>query len=111
MALPLLIFLACFAGGAAASARWLPALPAGLVGGLAFFLVCGLLGAALGLAGLNLYTTIRQVESAGGRFGDEAYFLANGLRYVLFEPAVVGGLAGIVYLLACRRPAIRSDAS
>lgn len=44
-----LVFLACFGAGMTASARWLPDLALGHVGGLAFTTVCILLGAALGM--------------------------------------------------------------
>jgi hypothetical protein len=36
MLIPILIFVACFGGGAAAAARWLPDLGPGSVAGLAF---------------------------------------------------------------------------
>jgi hypothetical protein len=102
--LPLLIFVACFGGGAAAAAAWLPALDAGPVGSFAFYLVCGLLGTALGLAGLNIYSTVDNLHHLsrdnGGVFGGEGQLLAGGVRDLLFETGSIAGLAALVYLFA-----------
>jgi hypothetical protein len=70
---PVLVFLGCLSAGVVAGARWLPDLAAGQVGGLAFFLVCGMLGAALGLLGVHIY---------------------------VFEVGSLLGFAAVIYLLA-----------
>jgi hypothetical protein len=102
--LPLLIFVVCFGGGAAAAAAWLPDLDAGPVGTFAFYLVCGLLGAALGLAGLNIYSTVDNLHhlsrDSGGVFGGEGQLLAAGIRDLLFQSGSIAGLAALVYLFA-----------
>lgn len=100
--IPGAIFVVCFCAGVWASTRWLPPLAEGTVGGIAFFGVCGLLGAALGLAGLHIYTTVRTVENFGGGLPSEAKgdLLASGLAQLLFEAGSVFGLALVVYLLA-----------
>jgi hypothetical protein len=108
MLVPIIIFVACFAGGAYAAARWLPDLGEGQVAGLAFFAACGLLAASLGNAGLNVYDIVRDLE--GNRFGfglggPNAYLLAGGLRVLLLESGTLFGLAVIVYLLAWREQA------
>jgi len=62
MLVPILIVVACLAVGTLAAARWLPELAPGQVGGLAFFVVTGLLAAALALVGLHTYTLINQLD-------------------------------------------------
>lgn len=98
MIVPIVIFMACFGGGAVAAAQWLPGLDAGRVAGLAFFAVCGLLGAALGIAGLHIYSIAVEL---GRDFGlTNADVLAGGLRNILLDAGTLLGLAAIVYLLA-----------
>ncbi len=97
MLVPGLIFLACFGGGVTAAAYWLPALASGRVGGLAFFLVCGLLGSALGEVGLGIYSI---AHGRGVLSGFEAELFASGVRDIMINAGTLAGLAGIVYLLA-----------
>jgi hypothetical protein len=94
-----LVFLVCFGVGLTAAANWLPGLAVGRVGGMAFVTVCVLLGAALGMVGLHIYTLIdelRHVQSGAS----EPEILADILRNILFDAGTLLGLAGIVYLLA-----------
>jgi hypothetical protein len=102
---PLVIFVVCLAVGVVAGSRWLPELAAGPVGGLAFFVVCGLLGAALGVVGLHVYSIVEELDRFGSRgfvgFGN-GEIVATGLRGMLFEAGSLLGLAGAVYLLAPR---------
>jgi hypothetical protein len=98
MAVPILIFVACLAVGVSASARWLPNLAAGSVGGLAFFAVCGLIGAGLALIGVNVYEIVEAVNKVSTENNGDV--VAIGLRAALFESGSVFGLAMIVYLLA-----------
>lgn len=111
MAVPAVIFVVCLAGGVYAASRWLPELAAGPVGGLAFFAVCGLSGAGLGLTGLRIYGTVRTVKEihgeGGGVFGSKGDVLAGGLAQILFDAGTIFAFAAIVYLLAPR--SIRSD--
>lgn len=106
MLVPILVFVACFGIGITASARWLPDLGPGTVGGVAFFLVSGLLGAALGLSGLGIYSIVREIHAFGGALTNggiattSGEILADGLRSILVESGTLVGLAGIVYLLA-----------
>jgi hypothetical protein len=104
MIAPILIFVGCFGGGAVAAARWLPDLGEGQVAGLAFFAVCGLLAAALSIAGLNVYDVVRELGDRGGLgFGEtSAAILADSLRILLLESGTLFGFAAIVYLLAPR---------
>ncbi len=106
MLVPALIFVVCLCAGVWASSRWLPSLADGPVGGLAFFAVCGLLGASLGLVGLHIYSTVRAVEELGhGLAGsDKGDFLAGGLAQMLYDAGAVFGIALIVYLLAPSPP-------
>lgn len=102
MVVPILIFAACMAAGAYAAARWLPNLEAGPVGGLAFFAVCGLAGAGLGLVGLHIYGIVKAVEEAE-RFS-KGEIVASGLQAMLFEAGLIFGAATAVYLLAPAPP-------
>jgi len=102
VAIPIVIFVVCVSVGVLASSRWLPDLPGGTIGGLAFFAVCGLLGAALGLVGLQIYWIVRQGELLG-RIGSSA-IVANGLSAILWQAGSLLGLAAVVYLLAPRAP-------
>jgi hypothetical protein len=102
---PALIFVACFGGGVFAATSWLPDLAEGPVGGMAYFVACGLIGASLGLLGLHVYLTVEQLErGAFGTFGHvDGTLLADGLTTILFDCGSVLGFAAIVYLLAPRR--------
>jgi hypothetical protein len=99
---PALIFLAGLSIGVLASARWLPDLAPGQVGGLAFFVVCGLIGAAAGLLGVHIYSIVQELDSRsllGGRLS-QGVLLAAELRSLIFEVGSLVGFASIVYLLA-----------
>jgi hypothetical protein len=101
MLVPVLVFFACFGAGVMSSARWLPDLASGSVGGLAFFAVVGLFAAALSMAGLHAYSIITELTSRPPGFPiDKAEILASGLRNILLDAGTLVGLAGIVYLLA-----------
>lgn len=104
MLIPIVIFVACFGGGAVAAARLLPDLGPGSVAGLAFFAVCGLLAAALASAGLNIYEIVRELSDRGfGGFSEASPdLLAVGLRSLLLDSGMLFGLATAVYLLAPR---------
>jgi hypothetical protein len=95
---PLVIFIVCVGAGVAASARWLPELATGRVGGMAFFVVCGLLGAAVGLVGLRVFSIVEEMDSF--RMAARAEVLAGGLGTMLWEVGSVLGIASVVYLLA-----------
>ncbi len=101
MFIPVLVFLGAMSVGVLASARWLPDLADGRVAGIAFFLVCGMLGAALGLASMHIYAVVEELN----RFHDNDYFdkgqiVAGALRTTVFDSGLLVGLASAVYLLA-----------
>jgi hypothetical protein len=93
----------------------LPGLARGPVGDVAFFAVCGLIGAGLGVVGLHIYVTVRELDETGGlpRFDDSAGLLASGLLQILLDGGTVLGLATIAYLLAPReeQPALTGIAA
>jgi hypothetical protein len=106
---PALVFLVCFCGGVWASTQWLPGLARGPVGDIAFFAICGLIGAGLGVVGLHIYLTARELkESNGPGLGGNSGVLADGLLEILLNGGTVLGLATIAYLLAPReaQPAV-----
>jgi hypothetical protein len=98
VAVPVLIFAACFAGGTLAAARWLPGLAAGKIGGLAFFVVTGLLAAALSLVGVRIYAIINQLNSE--LHVEKSEIIAAGIRDILWQAGTIFGLACVIYLLA-----------
>jgi hypothetical protein len=100
MFVPVLVFFACFVAGVLSSARWLPDLAPGPVGGLAFFTVVGLFSAALGVAGVHAYSTISELTNSPPLGIDKAEILAGGIENILVNAGTLFGLAGIVYLLA-----------
>ena len=107
---PALIFVVALSAGVVAGSRWLPDLAAGQVGGLAFFVVCGLIGVAFGLLGVHIYLITEEVKhlpSAGGLSQAEA--LAGGIRNICFEVGSLFGFASVVYLLAPRAPEIDGE--
>ena len=100
----MLVFVVAFPAGILAATRWLPELDAGPVGGLAFFTVCGLIGTAVGLFGLHVYSIVREVEAASGSgpFGSKGDALADGIVSILYESGLIFAAAMIVFLLAPR---------
>ncbi len=100
MLIPALIFLACLSVGVVASARWLPDLAAGQIGGLAFFLVCGILGAALGLVGVHVYLIVEELDHIREGAAVHGEIVAQGIRDIVFEVGSLLGFAAVIYLLA-----------
>jgi hypothetical protein len=96
--LTLVVFFVCFSGGVLASSRWLPDLADGPAGGIAFLAVCGLLGAALSVIGLEVLSTARSLEGIRGRLDSEV--LTQGLVLIMRDGGTLLGLAAIAYLLA-----------
>ena len=99
MAAPIAIFVVCLAAGVYASSRWLPDLAPGRVGGIAFFAVCGLLGAAAAVFGLDIYGIVEDVGE-GFRGLEEGRILGSGLGSLLWQTGVLVAAALAVYLLA-----------
>ncbi|HEY7830779.1 MAG TPA: hypothetical protein VIC06_09475 [Solirubrobacteraceae bacterium] len=100
MLVPVVLFLGCFAAAIVAVDRWLPDLAQGRVGGLAFFTVSGLLGAAAGLVGLHIYEIVRELTLAPNERINNPDIVAVGLETMLRDVGTVVGLAAAVYLLA-----------
>lgn len=99
---PILIFVVGFVGGAMVPARWLPDLGEGRVAGIAFLVVCGLVGMVFALVALHVYEIVRQLDTAGslGAGNAKPDVIANGLLAMLRDIGPILGLAGAVYLLA-----------
>jgi hypothetical protein len=98
MAVPIIIFVVCLSAGVFAATKWLPDLAPGPVGGISFFVVCGLVGAALGVFGLNIYLIVETIEESSRVFRRLA--VSNGLESILWQCGVLIGLAAAVYLVA-----------
>lgn len=112
MLIPVVIFVVCLGAGAVAGARWLPDLAAGPVGGLAFFVICGLAGSALALVGLHVYSIAEELHTGGlaGLGNAKAEILASGLQGMLWEAGLLFGLAAVVFLLAPRVAVVEDPA-
>jgi hypothetical protein len=100
MLIPALIFIGGLSAGALIGARWLPDLAPGSVGGLAFFVVCGLLGAAIGLLGLHIYLMVEELNRVSGNVESRGEIVAEVLRNIAFEVGSLLALASVIYLLA-----------
>jgi hypothetical protein len=100
---PAVVFVVCFFGGVWVATQWLPGLARGPVGDIAFFAICGLIGAGLGVVGLHIYLTARELNETNGLgVGGNSRVLADGLLEILLNGGTVLGLATIAYLLAPR---------
>ncbi len=102
MAVPILIFVVGFVAGSALPARWLPELDEGRVAGVAFLVVCGLVGMVFALVALHVYEIVRQLDTASslGVGNAKPDVIANGLLAMLRDVGPILGLAAAVYLLA-----------
>jgi hypothetical protein len=100
---PILIFVGCIVAGVVACARWLPGLAPGSVGGLAFFVVCGLVAGGLAVIGLRIYSIVDILHHGenGGFLGRD--LVAGDLSEMLWEAGLLFGLAAAVFLLAPSR--------
>jgi hypothetical protein len=111
VAVPILILLVSFGGGAAVAARWLPDLRRSRIEAVAFVATCGLAGIALAVVGVHVYEIVRQLNSAsaGGVGNAKADIVATGVTDTLGDAGPILGIAAVVYLLgsglATRRPA------
>lgn len=102
MLIPIAIFVVCLFAGAGATARWLPDLAAGPIGGLTLVAVCGLVGLAVGDVAMHVYLIVEQVNSFGGKFdGPDA---ASQLSSMAWEAGSLLALATAVYLLGPAPP-------
>jgi hypothetical protein len=108
VAVPIVIFVVCLAAGVYASSRWLPDLARGSIGGIGFFSVCGLLGAAAAVFGPNVYDIVENLNESRP-IVDDRRLLAAGLESLLWQTGVLVALALAVYLLA--PPGEDTDAS
>jgi hypothetical protein len=99
---PILIFLAGFLVGAIVPARWLPDVGDGRVAGVAFLLICGLVGIVVALVAVHVYEIVRQLNNAAalGLADEKPDVLANGITSTLSQVGPMLGLAAAVYLLA-----------
>jgi len=99
VAVPAVIFVGCLVVGVLAATRWVPELPAGTIGGIVFFVVCGMAGAAVAVVGVNVFL---MVES--GRFipGGSPTVIAGYLSEMSWEVGLLLGVATLLYLVALR---------
>ncbi len=101
---PLIVVVACFAGGVWATMRWLPPLAEGPVGTLAYYGVCLLAGGALALVGLEVWEIIHALtssEARGGLFGRaKTEVVAFGLADIFRDAGSLAALTLIAYLVA-----------
>jgi hypothetical protein len=100
--IPIVIFVVCLGAGVIASAQWLPDLADGPVGGIALFVVCGLVGTALAMVGLHIYSIVQALDQIGEgvKAVGKGEIVASGLADLSWEAGSVIALAAVVYLLA-----------
>jgi hypothetical protein len=105
MVVLVIVTVVCFIAGVAASTRWLPPLSDGPVGGIAYFIVCGLAGATLATVGINVDSTVRALERSSEGSGElESIIVSDGLLGICRDAGMLAGLALIAYLLAPKAP-------
>jgi hypothetical protein len=99
MLIPTLIFVVASSFSAVACSYLLPDFAASPVGGLSFFVVCGLAGTVAGLLSMHLFVLVEALgrPSAAGREGE---VVASALREIVYEVGSLSVLTGVVYLLA-----------
>lgn len=102
MLVPIIMAVVCFAAGVVAAARWLPDLEGSTLGAIAFFVVCGLCGAVVAIAGAYIYLIVRDIEQSG-RF-EIVNPMAGLFAAMLRDGGTVAGIALIAYLLAPMPP-------
>src|ERR1700734_3003160 len=95
VAVPIVIFVVGFGVGSALPARWLPDLGEGRVAGVAFLVVCGLVGMVFALVALHVYEIVRQLDSASslGVGNAKPDVIANGLLAMLRDIGPILGIA------------------
>jgi hypothetical protein len=103
MVVLIVVAVVCFIAGIFAVTRWLPDLAEGPVGATAYFVVCGLSAAAVGLVGIDVDQIVRQLARSEGGEDITTLVVAGGLTSILRDAATVAGLALIGYLLAPKR--------
>jgi hypothetical protein len=94
----------CFAGGAVATARWLPELREGPAGFAAMFVISGLSGAALASVGIHIDLIVRTLEREGEPGIFRVSFVGDELTSLLLDSGVLAALALIVYFGAPKPP-------
>jgi predicted phage tail protein len=104
-----IVVVACFIGGVWAATYWLPQLAEGPVGSMVYFATCGLAGASLALAGLHIWSIVRELETRFGSDFGEAEIIASGLSSLLWEAGSVATLGLIAYLLAPKADGARDE--
>ncbi len=102
MLIPIAIFVVCLFAGAGATARWLPDLAPGPIGGLTLLVVCGLVGLALGDVAMHVYLIVEQADSLGGKL--DGPDTANELANMAWEAGTLLAFATAVYLLGPEAP-------
>jgi hypothetical protein len=90
----------CFVAASGAAASWLPDFADGHIGGVAFFVVCGLIAARLAVVGVNVYLLVKDLEGTRLAGGIDTGLVADHVVALLVYAGVLFGLAGIVYLIA-----------
>lgn len=100
MLIPIAIFLFCLFAGAAATARWLPDLAPGPIGGLTLLVVCGLVGLAVGDVAMHVYLIIEEANELGTR----GTIAADELASMAWESGALLALAMAAYLLGPEAP-------
>jgi hypothetical protein len=108
-----IVVVGCFIAGMWAATTWLPPLAEGPVGTSVYFVVCGLAGAVVALAGIHVWQIVYWLErTSSGMLGGRPEVVASGLGELLWECGSLAALTLLAYLLAPKAreaPAIGRD--
>jgi len=102
---PIAIIIVCLLAGIFACKRWLPRLPAGPIGNMAFVVVCGLLTAIVVGVGLHIYHLVVTLSQPGDGLEESnqyrnAEVVAGTLGGIVVDVAELAALAALVYGVA-----------
>jgi hypothetical protein len=103
VAVPPVIFAGCLIAGVFAATSLVPDLPGGVVAGIVYFVVCGMVGVAVALVGLDIFQMVE-----GPSFTGRSFVVAGELSDMGWQVSLVLGVAALLYIAALR---IESDAS
>jgi hypothetical protein len=95
-----IVAVVSFVAGMWAATYWLPPLAPGSVGTVSYFLVCGLAGGSLAIAGVRIWQIVHSIERTAFPGLGESEFVAEGIVGIVADAGPVVALAMIAYLLA-----------
>lgn len=99
MVLLVIVIVACFVAGVWAATRWLPPLADGVIGTIVFFIVCGVAGAVVAVAGIHVWQLVYDLTRREYGLGAPD-FVADSVSDLLGQVGLLATLGAIAYLVA-----------